>query len=271
MFTVNSASSPVWEKQPNTVMQLTSTFAVHGVLRPPCSLRMLAADYHVGGAEKQRKRAIYPQISVMPRGGRRPRHLRRDSPWANMNQTVCREISTPATLVLRSHLFDEAGFRGIRSSQLRRGQHSGYTGVCGRISSARPAFGEFDHPSFGEASTPATLVLRPHLFGEARSPASLLIPASARPALRLRWCCGRLSSARPALRGNRSSQLLRGRHSGYAGVAAASLRRGPLSGELAHLVFVEMAFRPRWCRGHAGVGATSLRGGRRDTLSSRVS
>ena len=33
---------------PNTVMQLTSTFAAHGVLWPPCSLRVLAADYHVG-------------------------------------------------------------------------------------------------------------------------------------------------------------------------------------------------------------------------------
>src|SRR5689334_3318590 len=36
---------------PNTVMQPTSTFAAHGVLRPPCSLRMLAADYHVGRTE----------------------------------------------------------------------------------------------------------------------------------------------------------------------------------------------------------------------------
>lgn len=34
-------------KPPNMVMQLTSTFAAQGVLRPPCSLRMLAAYWHV--------------------------------------------------------------------------------------------------------------------------------------------------------------------------------------------------------------------------------
>ena len=39
-------------EQSNTVMQLTSTFAAQGVLRPPCSLRMLAADYHVGLVER---------------------------------------------------------------------------------------------------------------------------------------------------------------------------------------------------------------------------
>ncbi len=35
------------QQPPNKVMQLTSTLASQGVLRPPWSLGMLAADYHV--------------------------------------------------------------------------------------------------------------------------------------------------------------------------------------------------------------------------------
>jgi len=38
-------------RPPNKGLQLTSTFASQGVLRPPCSLRMLAAEAHVRGAE----------------------------------------------------------------------------------------------------------------------------------------------------------------------------------------------------------------------------
>jgi len=186
------------------------------------------------------------------------------------------EAGTPATLVLRSHLFGEAHSREIGTSQLRRGRHSGYTGVaaaslrrgplsensiipvsarpalrldwcCGRISSTRPALGERDHPSFGEAGTPVTLVLRPHLFGEVRS------------------------------REIRSSQLRRGRHSGYTGVAAASLRRGPLSASSPISSSSRQAPRSRWCRGHAGVAVTLVSeclffgGGRRDTPIARLS
>jgi len=165
---------------------------------------------------------------------------------------------TPATLVLRPPLFGEARSRGIQSSQLQRGRHSGYTGVaaaslrrgplsgnsiippsarpalrlrwcCGRISSPRAALGTFDHPSFGEAGTRATLVLRPPLFDEAQS------------------------------REIRSSRLRRGRHSGYTGVAAASLRRGPLSASSPISSSSRQAPRSRWCRGHAGVGVPSLR------------
>ena len=46
--------TPGLQQPPNKGLQLTSTFASQGVLRPPCSLRMLAAETHVGGAEIQR-------------------------------------------------------------------------------------------------------------------------------------------------------------------------------------------------------------------------
>lgn len=39
--------------QPNQPMQLTSAIAAQGVLRPPCSLRTLAADWHVVQAENK--------------------------------------------------------------------------------------------------------------------------------------------------------------------------------------------------------------------------
>ena len=139
---------------------------------------------------------------------------------------------------------------GLYSARILLDWHSGHTGVAVAFLRRGPLGEELAHPSFGEAVTPVTLVLRSHLFGEARSggnsiiPASArsaprlrwccgrissakpargssLIPASARLALRLRWCHGRMSSARPARGGTRSSQLRRCRHSGHAGVAVS--------------------------------------------------
>ena len=54
------------EEPPNKVLQLTSTIAAHGVLRPPCLLRMLAAEYHVGGAEMNEMQ-VNPPGSIAPR------------------------------------------------------------------------------------------------------------------------------------------------------------------------------------------------------------
>lgn len=36
------------KKPPNTPLQLSSAIAAQGVLRPPCSLWTLAAEWHVG-------------------------------------------------------------------------------------------------------------------------------------------------------------------------------------------------------------------------------
>lgn len=44
------------KETPNKLLQPTATFAAQGVLRPPCSLRMAAAEQHVRPIKEQRER-----------------------------------------------------------------------------------------------------------------------------------------------------------------------------------------------------------------------